>query len=267
MAGDSVLSTATLLGFLLTLVRVAGVFVFVPVPGLKSAVDPARVLMIVGITIALFPVWPHHFGESPVTGESAAGKASVGELTVWIASESALGLGIGLAVSFAIEAFLVGAQVISLQAGYSFASTVDPSTQADSGVLIVFAQLAAALLFFAMGLDREVLRIFARSLETVPAGTFLLTRGAGQSLIAAGSTIFSTGLRLALPVIAVMIMTDISLALLGRVNSQLHLLALAFPVKMIVGLCLLGWLATLLPALLRGGSGISFAAARALVAR
>jgi flagellar biosynthetic protein FliR len=188
-------------------------------------------------------------------------------LAFWIASEAALGLGIGLAVAFAIEAFVVGAQVISLQAGYSFASTFDPSTQADSGVLIVFAQIAAALLFFTMGLDREVLRIFARSLETVPAGTFLLTRGAGQSLIAAGSTIFSTGLRLALPVIAVMIMTDISLALLGRVNSQLHLLALAFPVKMIVGLCILGWLATLLPALLRGGSGVAFIAARALIAR
>jgi flagellar biosynthesis protein FliR len=255
MGGD-ILSTATLMGFLLTLVRVAGVFVFVPVPGLKSAVDPARVLLIAGITIALFPVWPHP-REEP----------SAGLLALWIASESALGLGIGLAVAFAIEAFVVGAQVISLQAGYSFASTFDPSTQADSGVLIVFAQIAAALLFFTMGLDREVLRIFARSLETVPAGTFLLTRGAGQSLIAAGSTIFSTGLRLALPVIAVMIMTDLSLALLGRVNSQLHLLSLAFPVKMIVGLCILGWLATLLPALMRGGSGIAFTAARALMTR
>lgn len=256
MAVDSLLSTATLLGFLLTLVRVSGVFVFVPVPGLKSVVDPARVLLIFGVTIALFPVWPH-----------PSGNVSAGVLALWIASESALGLGIGLTVAFAIEAFLVGAQMISLQAGYSFASTIDPTTQADSGVVIVLAQLAATLLFFAMGLDREVLRIFARSLETVPAGTFVLSRGAVQPLIAAGSTMFSTGLRLALPVIAVMIMTDLSLALLGRVNSQLHLLALAFPVKMIVGLCILGWLATLLPALLRGGSGVAFAAARSLVAR
>jgi flagellar biosynthetic protein FliR len=256
MAGDGVLSTATLLGFLLTLVRVSGVFVFVPVPGLKSVVDPARVLLILGVTISLFPVWPH-----------PSERASAGLLASWIASESALGLGIGLAVAFAIEAFLVGAQLISLQAGYSFASTIDPTTQADSGVLIVFAQIAAALLFFAMGLDREVLRIFARSLETVPAGTFLLSRGAAQSLIGAGSVIFSTGLRLALPVIAVMIMADISLALLGRVNSQLHLLALAFPVKMIAGLCILGWLATLMPALMRGGLGVGFTAMRALVGR
>src|SRR5580692_11947659 len=98
MAVDNMLSTATLLGFLLTLVRVSGVFVFVPVPGLKSAVDPARVLLILGVTIALFPVWPHPSGE-----------VSAGVLTVWLASESALGLGIGLAVAFAVEAFIVGA--------------------------------------------------------------------------------------------------------------------------------------------------------------
>jgi flagellar biosynthetic protein FliR len=254
MAVDNTLSISTLLGFLLTLVRVASVFVFVPVPGLKSAVDPARLLLIFGVAIALFPVWPH-----------PSDQVSAGLLASWIASESALGLGIGLAVAFAIEAFLIGAQVISLQAGYSFASTVDPATQADSGVLIVFAQTAAALLFFAMGLDREVLRVFARSMETVPAGTFLLSRAPGQALIAAGSTMFSTGLRLALPVIAVLIMADISLALLGRVNSQLHLLAIAFPVKMFMGLCILGWLATLLPALMRGGSSTAFAAVRSLI--
>jgi flagellar biosynthetic protein FliR len=253
--GGELLSASTLLGFLLTLVRVSGVFAFVPVPGLKSAVDPARIVLILGITIALFPVWPH---------PSAA--ATPGMLARWIASETALGLGIGLTVAFVMEAFLVGAQAISLQAGYSFASTVDPSTQADSTVLAIFAQTSAALLFFAMGLDREVLRIFARSLETVPAGTFLLTRSAGQSLIAAGSSMFSTGLRLALPVIAVLVMADLSLALLGRVNSQLQLLSIAFPVKMLVGLCILGWLATLMPSLMRGGAGIAFTAARAWVA-
>ncbi len=78
---------------------------------------------------------------------------------------------------------------------------------------------------------------------------------------------FSTGLRLALPVIAVLIMADISLALLGqRVNSQLHLLAIAFPLKMVVGLCILGWVVTLFPALMRGGIGIGFDAVRSLMA-
>jgi flagellar biosynthesis protein FliR len=231
MGVEGAIPISTVLGFLLTLVRLSGVFAFVPLPGLKSAVDPARIVLVFGLALALYPVWPH---------PSEAMRPGV--FAVWVTSEAALGIGIGLAVTFAIEAFMVGAQIISLQAGYSFASTVDPATQADSTVLVVLAQTVAAALFFTMGLDREVLRIFARSLEICPAGSFTLTRGAVESILLAGSTMFSTGVRLALPILAVMIMVDISLALLGRVNAQLHLLTIAFPVKMVVGLALLGWI-------------------------
>jgi len=82
-----------------------------------------------------------------------------------------------------------------------------------------------------------------------------------------GSTMFSTGLRLALPIIAVMVMIDISLALLGRVNAQLHLTIVAFPVKMLMFLTMIGWLALLFPVLFRAQSGAMLTAARGLIAR
>jgi flagellar biosynthetic protein FliR len=256
MADSGFWSISTLLGFLLTLMRVGGVFVFVPIPGFKSVVDVARVLLIAGVTIALAPLWPH---PSPQT--------SAGLFVLWMMSEAALGIGVGLAVAFALEAFLLGAQMIGVQAGFSFASTVDPSTQADSTVLIVLAQTAAALLFFASGLDREVIRIFAQSLVTYPPGTFVLTRKTTDLVLLAGSTMFSVGLRLALPVTAAMLMVDVALALLGRINSHLQLLTIAFPVKIVLSLVLLGWLVMLLPALMRGGASTTFAAARALISR
>jgi len=256
MRGDLVLSTATLLGFLLTLVRVAGVFVFVPFPGMNHLLSPARIMLVFSITIALFPQWPQ------VTAEP-----SVGLLVMWLLLEAALGIGIGLAVAFVIEAFGVGAQVMGLQAGYAFASTFDPNTQADSGVLIMFSQIAAGLLFFALGLDRDVLRIFGRSLETCPAGSFVLSRGAAGQMLEAGSTMFSTGLRLAMPMVAVLVMVDVSLALLGRVNAQLQVLHMAFPVKMMIALVLLGWLSLVFPVLMRVNSGATLAAARGLIAR
>jgi len=195
------------------------------------------------VTIALFPLWPR------IPDEPYAGL-----FVLWVLVEAALGVGIGLTVAFISEALTVGAQVMGLQAGYSFATTIDPNSQADSTVLVVFAQLAAGLLFFATGLDREVIRIFARSLEKWPAGSFVLTRGATEQVLTAGSAMFSTALRLAFPMIAVLTMVDISLALLGRVNSQLQMLTVAFPVKMIIGLAMLSWLALLLPTIFRSGA-------------
>jgi flagellar biosynthetic protein FliR len=256
MRGELVLSVSTLLGFLLTLVRVGGVFLFVPIPGINSVLSPARVILSLGMTIALLPEWPR-----------VAAVPSAGLFLLWIMVEAGLGLGIGLTVAFVSESLGIGAQVMGLQAGYGFATTIDPNTQADSTVLVIFSQLAAGLLFFATGIDRDILRVFARSLETWPAGTFVLTRGAAEQVLSMGSSMISTGLRLALPMIAILVMVDIALALLGRVNAQLHLVTIAFPVKMMIGLALLGWLSLLLPTLFRAGMSASFGAMRGLIAR
>jgi flagellar biosynthetic protein FliR len=256
MGGELIFSTATLLGFLLTLARVAGVFVFVPMPGMSGVINPARVILAMGVTISLFPLWPK-ITQYP----------DVGTMVMWLLVEASLGIGIGLAVGFITEAFAVGAQVMSLQAGYGFASTFDPNTQADSGVVVVLMQIITGLLFFTTGLDREVIRTFARSMETFPAGSFVLTRGPAMQILSLGSTIFSTGFRLALPIIAVMLMIDMSLALLGRVNAQLHLSVVAFPVKMLMFLTLLGWLALLFPVLYRAQSGIALTVARGFLTR
>jgi flagellar biosynthetic protein FliR len=256
MRGELFLPTSTLLGFLLTLARVAGVFVFVPLPGLNRGMDLARIIMAVSVTIVLAPYWPH-----------PAGEASLGLLAVWMMAEAALGIGIGLAVAFVAEAVSVGAQMIGLQAGYAFASTIDPNSQADSNVLVVFSQLSVGLLFFTMGLDREVIKTFAVSLTAMPAGSFVPARGGAIHLVEMAQIMFTTGVRLALPVIGALAMVDISLALLGRVNAQLQLLSLAMPIKMLLGLVILGWLLALFPTILRGDFDLGLSAARALLTR
>ena len=42
MHGELVLSISTLLGFLLTLIRVGGVFIFVPLPGINNVLSPSK---------------------------------------------------------------------------------------------------------------------------------------------------------------------------------------------------------------------------------
>jgi flagellar biosynthesis protein FliR len=57
----------------------------------------------------------------------------------------------------------------------------------------------------------------------------------------------STGLRLAMPVIVSMVLIDVALALIGRVNSHLQLLHLAFPVKLAASLVLVAWILIAIP--------------------
>jgi flagellar biosynthetic protein FliR len=234
------LSAGTLYAFLLVLARVGGAFIFVPLPGIKGAPEPVRAVLAMGFTMALFGQWP----QVDAAGVNAA------LLVGWVLAESAVGIAIGVSVAVVLEAFTLAAQVLGLQAGYSYASTIDPTTEADSGILLVIAQLIAGMLFFAMGLDRQMLRLFAQSLTSIPPGVYVFSRATADQLIRLTSILFSVGVRLALPVVALLIMVDVALALMGRLNAQLQLLSLAFPIKMLVALVMLSWLASVFPHLM-----------------
>ncbi len=255
MPTELTFSLGSLCGFVLVLVRICGALVFVPLPGLSSAPPLPRIALAAGLTLALASKWP----AVDIRAISAS------RLAGWALAEAAAGIAIGVATAIVLEAFVLAAQVVGLQAGYAYASTIDPNTQADSGVLLVLAQLAASLLFFAAGLDREVVRQFAWSLDQVAPGQYGLAASAAPTLIRLGASLFSVGLRVALPVLALLAMVDIVLALLGRVNAQLQLLALAFPVKMSVTLVVFAWGTVLFPRILRELSSQAWATARHLL--
>ncbi|MCP5118149.1 MAG: flagellar biosynthetic protein FliR [bacterium] len=234
-------SAPALIGFLLVLTRVSGAMAFVPIPGFKNMPVKLRVILSLGITMALSGSWPSVEGAG--TG--------VGILAVWVLAEAAFGITVGLGVAFLQEAFVLASQIFGLQAGYGYASTVDPATQADSSVLQIFTHLAAGMLFFAFGLDRQVIRIFATSLEAHPPGTYALSLAAAEPMLRLGGSMFATAVRLALPVVALLLLVDVSLALMGRINAQLQLLMLAFPVKMLVSMALLAVISVVLPSVYR----------------
>ena len=231
------LSDSQFYGFLCTLARLSGIFVFLPIPGMKNAPTAPRLVLAVIFSAVMLPLWP-----------VLSGDPSQGEVLLILLGEAAFGLAAGLTVSFIEEAFLVGAQALGVQAGYSYASSIDPNTQADSGVLQIFMTLFCSVLFFAAGLDRQLIRVFAGSLQSVPPGAFLKLSSV-QPVLNLGTQVFTVGLRLALPVIALLLLVDISLALLARINSQLQMLSLAFPAKMLAGLLVLASLTAVVPRL------------------
>src|SRR5260370_41758067 len=125
MRANVTLPFSTLYGFLLVLARVAGAFVFLPIPGVNSGPQVARIVLALGMTVALYPAWP------------AVGAPGLGAMSGFVLAEAAFGITVGLATAFVAEALSFAAQVIAMPAGFGYASMVDPTTQADSSVLIV----------------------------------------------------------------------------------------------------------------------------------
>jgi flagellar biosynthesis protein FliR len=231
------LPLSTLFAFLLVLARVGGFVAFLPLRGFRAVPDWIKIGLALVITFALFPVWPVLPNVEP----------SLGQLAAWGLGEGGFGLVVGLAVSFLMEGFQIAMQMAAVQAGYGFATTIDPASEADSGVLPTIASLFCGILFFSVGMDHQLIRLLAASFVRFPAGSWAPPASSLDGILRLGSDMFSIGLRIALPVVALLILIDLALALAGRVQQHLQLLSLAFPAKMAAALAILAALAPVIP--------------------
>jgi len=238
--------TETMTGFLLVLARMSGLAVFVPWPGARQTPLLAKAFFALLLAMTLAPVWP----TVPVRPTGGGGDAT---LVVWLALEVALGVTIGLVLTLVNDCFAIAGQLLGLQAGFSYASSVDPSSQADTTVIPVLTQLLTSLLFFALGLDRHVIGLLAESLRSCPPGACVPVESLAAVTKLAGVAL-SAGVRLALPLIALMVTTDLSLALLGRFCPQFQLLSAAFPLKIALSVF---FLALMMPGMIPAYEGLA----------
>ncbi len=230
---------AVLSAFLLLLARVGGLFVFLPLPGMSAVLAPARIVAALSLAALLLPF----------TLRRAAEWDGARAMVAALFSESVLGAGLGVIVLMLTEAMALGAQFAATQAGFSYATTIDPNSSADAGLLPAAAQWMAGLLFFATGLDSHLVAALVRSIEIAPPGVWSITPEAGEAVVRRGAAMFSLALRLALPLTTLFLLLDVALALAGRVSQQLQLLNVAFPAKTLLTLLLLGMLAPAVAAL------------------
>lgn len=217
---QNVVVTSVLLG-----ARVGALMTFAPFVGSMAVSWRVKGALTVLITFLLYPI--HAFQINPYN---------------WLAtlcSEFVLGMMFGVAVQLIFESAQLAGQLAGMQIGYSLVTLIDPTTDIDTPVLAVFHQNFALLMFFHIGAFHWLLRGIARSFDVVPPGTVSLNRPALEQLLYSASQMWSVGVHLAAPILAVTILADITLSLINRAAPQLPILFMGISIKSVVGLSVL----------------------------
>lgn len=158
-----------------------------------------------------------------------------------------IGLAIGFSMRLVFSAVEMTGQLIGMSMGLGFASFYDPQTQGQSTAVNQFLVLLTMLIFLSM--DGHLMMVIAMANSFVSMPISLTGSGINPMKIAMwGETIFSSGLLLALPSVAALLMTNMALGILTRTAPQLNLFGIGFPVTLSMGFVVL---ALSLPAMLR----------------
>ena len=224
-AHDLAALTANYVSFyVLAAARVLAALTFNPLLGSARVPVPARVGIGLFATLVLFPVG------GPFEAPAEVGPFEIG-------AEVLIGLLAGFGITLIFGAVQFMANLIGVNSGFSFAQTINPMFEHGGGGVVETFITAFALLVFVQINGHHLFLIGLRELfDAVPVGEVTKIPGSLDSLLTISSTLFSAGLKLALPILAALLLADLALGLLARVAPQFNLFALEMPAKMLLGL-------------------------------
>lgn len=159
-----------------------------------------------------------------------------------------IGFAMGLALRVIFTAVEMAGHLVGLQMGLGFATFFDPQNSAQIPVMGQFLGLIAMLLFLAINGHLMVVGALVESFQVLPVGLQPLASEGWYTLVLWGGEIFRSGVLIALPALAVLMMTNIALAILTRAAPQLNIFAVGFPLTLAIGFVVLALsMAYLLP--------------------
>ncbi|MFC1855399.1 flagellar biosynthetic protein FliR [Thermodesulfobacteriota bacterium] len=215
---------------LLIFFRVAGIIFTAPVFGSLNVPVQAKA----GLSILLtFIIAPNYHANQIFNTE-------VISLTLLLIREVGIGFLIGFIARLIFSAVQLGGQLIGLQMGLGIVSVMDPQTQQQVSIIAQFMYLVAILLFLAFDGHLWFIKAIFTSFNTIEIGTFYVSGKVIGLTIKMVAEMFVLGVKVAAPIMALVLCFDTLLGIFARTVPQMNVLILGFPLKIGVGLLGLG---------------------------
>lgn len=184
-----------------------------------------RLILGLSITLAIVPALP----AIPVSEPSSG----IGLLI--FAQQILLGYAMGFVMRLIFSAIDLSGTIIGNLMGLGFATAYDPDSSSQTPVISEFFGILALLVFLAIDGHLMVIGTLVHSFSAFPIGASSVTGGSWGNVANAGALIFASGIFLALPVTVALLITNIALGILSRVAPQLNLMAIGFPITIVLG--------------------------------
>ena len=142
----------------------------------------------------------------------------------------------GFAITLIFFAAQLAATLIGLNAGFGFAATVDPFFDGGTGVIERFFSAFTMLVFVQFNGHHLFLAGLRDLFTLMPVGRVTLQLTQIDRLTDLFAGVFVAGVKMALPVLAALLLADLAMGILARVAPQFNLLAVGMPAKLLVGM-------------------------------
>jgi len=232
-----------LLLFLPAFARVTGLLAAGPIFKHVRVPTTLKAAIALAMTVSL---WPLLAGGSPPAIEGLWG------LGILIGVELVFGLFMGTVAMLLFVGVEYAGQMIGQTIGLAIVNMLDPVFDAQISIISRVYGLLALAVFFASNAHHILIGVILDSFSVVPVGAASFAAIDGTRLVDLGYEIFLTGIRIAAPIIGVMLVTEIGMGFVVRTVPQMNIFIVGFPLKIGMGFFLIGFTMPLAVRILEG---------------
>ncbi len=153
-----------------------------------------------------------------------------------VVQEVIIGAALGFVLQVAFAVPLIAAEQIAGTMGLAIATSIDPSSGAQSGALGTFFGLILTLLFYAIGAHLLWFELLMESYRILPAGSFAVGEIQVWDIMTFAGYGFATAAAIALPVVLILLMVQVVTGTISRSAPALNLFALGLPAGVLAGI-------------------------------
>ena len=172
----------------------------------------------------------------PTVGTKVSLDAGTFQFILLCAKEVLAGLTLGYVTNLLFNVAKMGGQLIDSQMGLSMVNMFDPTTGTNITLIENMLYWFSMMIYFGVDGHHVLIRALVESFNAVPLGKYILSNATFPVILKAFSTFFAIGLKIAIPVVLIILISDIILGLINRTVPSLNIMILGLPVKLLVGL-------------------------------
>ncbi|MEM6908837.1 MAG: flagellar biosynthetic protein FliR [Pseudomonadota bacterium] len=156
-----------------------------------------------------------------------------------VIQEVIIGMAMGFVLQIAFAVPLIAAEQIAGTMGLAIATSIDPTSGAQSGALGTYFGLILTLLFYAIGGHLLWFELLIESYRILPVGAFVFGELRAGAIVQFMGYGFATAAAIGLPVVLVLLVVQLVTGVISRSAPALNLFALGLPAGVFAGLAAL----------------------------
>ena len=157
-------------------------------------------------------------------------------LITYMVFEVSNGLILGIISNIAFEIVLMAGSLLDLHIGLSMVNTIDPNSETSTTISGNLLHYIALIIFFVINGHHMIIKSLIESFLKLPIGNNLFFQDTMMTVIEIIANYFVIGLKIAIPIVLIIILTDICMGLISRAVPQINVMILGMPIKMLVGI-------------------------------